>query len=195
MQFYFILHSKCCEFFQLNQLWIFAIFPHMCVWQLGQCFFVTYSILIFYLLHIMGNNTKSAISPETLAPFVGERYQKSRCECWGYLLILESLLSGSFSWKSIEIYSCILLHIFTYLYILLYVTICIYIKLFTNSFWCFQLEFITPGLILTSCSGLSINFHSTSENFSSHHMALIYTIFSVPHAWLECQYCSPTLSM
>lgn len=165
------------------------ISTNVCVAVGSLFFFVTYSILIYYILHIMGTNTKSAISPETLAPFVGEWYQKSRRQCRGYLVILESLLPGSFSWKSMEIYSCILLHIFTYLYILLYVNICIYIKLCTNSFWCFQLEFITPSHILTSCSGLSINFHSISENFSSHNMALIYTIFSVPHAWLECQYC------
>lgn len=69
MQFYFILHLKCWEFFQLHQLWISAIFPQMCVWQLGQCFFVTYSILIFYILHIMGINTKSAISLGNLGSF------------------------------------------------------------------------------------------------------------------------------
>lgn len=159
------------------------------VWQLGHCFFVTYSILIFIFCILWEPILNQPFLQKPWLLFVGEWYQKSRCQCWDtwwFWSLYFQALSAERAWKY-TLYTNT-----TYFHISIYTSIRKHLYLYyAHHSWCFQIiEFITPGHILTSCSGLSINFHSISENFSSHNMALIYTIFSpVLHAWLECQYC------
>lgn len=127
--FYFILHSKCWEFFSVAPAMdLHHISTNVCV-AVESLFFCNIFHSHLYILH-MGTNTKSAISLETPSSF--SRYANEiRCSAEGTAIL--GLLQV-FSMKNMEIYllSFFFIHI-SCLYIFV-VNVCIYIKLCTNSF-------------------------------------------------------------